>query len=212
MKKLFLVLMLSVMVGACGESATDVATRHGGGGGGGDPFIPPDTVIKAEHATLNGYRPGNPVAIETAQGLTARASFNNAVATAAALGYGFDPAAVAVVSGRTDDGREVHFVLGSLLGGEGDGFAIYMRVGEWEKSLPLRLSDREPTGYEVLEDVDKLDPGPQSKPWYYGDLLNCLQYVVADLMACRSSCTWCGALCDLRALLNLVVCVVFFMM
>ena len=212
MKRLFLVLMMSILLGACGESSTDVVTRRGGDTGGDGGFVPPDTVIKSEHAALNAYQPGNPGAIGPVRDLTASASFNAAIATAGTFGYAFDPRTVAVASGRTDDGRLVLIALGALPGGDGNGLALYMRVGDWEKSLPLRLTDREQTGYEVLEDVSKQETGPWNKPWYYGDLLNCLEHVVADLLACRRECPTCGVICDLRALVNLAVCVIFFMM
>ncbi|MDH5270830.1 MAG: hypothetical protein OEY32_13000 [Candidatus Krumholzibacteria bacterium] len=212
MKRIFLVLMMAMMVGACVESSTDVETRRGGSSGGDGGFVPPDTVIKIEHATLNAYKPGNPGAVAPVRDLTATASFNDAVAVAATFGYSFDPTALTVASGRTDDGRAVLVALGALRGGDGGGLAVYLRVDDRERSFPLRLTDRDQSGFEVLQDAGKQETGPQNRPWYYGDLLNCLQYVVADLTACRQSCQWCGPICDLRALVNLVVCVLVYML
>lgn len=213
MKRLFLVLMLSVMVGACGESTTDVATGgRGGGGNGGDPFIPPDTVIKVEHGTLNGYNPGNPVAIASVGALTARSSFTRALDAAAYNGYGFDPADVAVASGRSDDGRDLLIAIAALPGVDKNGFLFYIRFGDVEHAIPVRAHGHGGDGVDIMESALKNGGGPSNMPWYYGDLIGCIVHAIADVTKClQLECTQCINLCVSTALYNFVQCVVFAM-
>lgn len=213
MRKLILVLMLAMMVGACGESSTDVATRQsGGGGGGGGGFIPPDTVIKTEEARFDVYQPGNPVAIETVNSLTPRASFARALEVTETFGYGFDPARVAVAAGRLDDGREVVIALGSLTGGRhDDGHVLHVRIGDREETLPLRTDGGRGDGFEVLEIADKHEIGPQSLFWDLGHWVQCLMQAMADIMACREDCEDCWRACVLQALVKLAFCIHFTM-
>jgi len=211
MKRLFLVLMLSVMVGACGESTTDVATGGGGGGTGGDPgFIPPDTVIKAEHATLNGYNAGNPVAIASVGALTARSAFTGAVDAAADNGYGFDPADVAVASGQLDDGRDVLIAIAALPSVDHNGFLFYVRMGDVEHAIPVRARGHGDDSVDILESALKNGGGPSNMPWYYGDLLQCITAAMADISVClQNTCPSCRSDCVRSVLVRFVVCIVF---
>jgi hypothetical protein len=212
MRKLILVLMLAMMVGACGESSTDVATRRSGGGGGGDEFIPPDTVVKTEDARFDVYQPGNPAAIETVHSLTPRASFARALEVTETFGYGFDPARVAVATARLADGRDVVVALGSLTGGlRDDGHVLHVRIGDREETLPLRTDGGRGDGFEVLEIADKHEIGPQSLFWDLGHWIQCLMQATADIMACSQDCEECWRQCVLQALVKLVFCIHFTM-
>lgn len=215
MRKIMLVLVVVGMLGACGESSTDVARPGGGGGGGdGDPFIPPDTVIKTSEAVVNLYRAGNPEAIRTVHSLTARDAFARALESAETFGYGFDPGAAGVAVGRSVDGRDIVVSLGSLLGETRDGLVLYLRVGEEEHAVAMRASGRGEDGFEVLEVVAKGESAPQRLPWHHGDLLNCLQRAIGDYRTClgqAGGCAVCAFACLSAALAYLVVCVVFHM-
>jgi hypothetical protein len=210
MKRIFLVLLISVAVGACGESSTDVVSRRGGSPGGGE-FIPPDTLIKTENATFHVYKPGNIVALESVLSLTARTPFHDAIESAGSFGYGFDPADVAVATGRLDDGREVLVALGSLEGIKRDGYLFYLRVGDREHTFPLRETGGGKAGFDLLEVAAKGEIGPRNMPWYFGDLLDCLIRAMADLLMCQPDCADCYRNCVFDTLVRLVVCVQFTM-
>ena len=205
MKRIMLVLMVAMGVGACGESSTDVVTRSGGGGGG---FIPPDTVIKTESVRVDLFRPGHPLAFESAVALAGNGSFQRAVETAGTFGYGFDPARAAVAEGTLADGREVRIVLAAMTGAARAGHVLYLRVGDGERALPLRLNGRG-DGVEFLETVSKAGVGPSRMWWDVGDAIQCLMQAMADLYICRSSCTDCWRECTFQALMRLVWCLHF---
>ena len=211
MKRLFTVLMMTIVLGACGESPSDVATTGGGGGSGGDDgFIPPDTVIKTEHAVLDVYGARHPGAIAAVQSLAAQDALGDALGTAESFGYGFDAANVALAMGRADDGRDVSVALGTLSGGDARGLVLYIRLGEREVSFPLRLTGRD-GAFDIIEAVDKRDIGPARQPWYHTDLADCLRAILADLQRCQHYCEACAGLCTLDAVIQLVMCVLFFM-
>jgi hypothetical protein len=205
MKRIMLVLMVALGVGACGESSTDVVTRSGGGDGG---FIPPDTVIKTESVRSDLYQPGHPGAVGCAEGLAGNPSFHRAVETAETFGYGFDPARAAVAEGNLADGREVRIVLAAMAGGARAGHVLYLRVGDEERSLPLRVNV-DGDAPEILETISKEGVGPSGMWVDLGDTLQCLMQALADLYVCRSSCTDCWRECTFQALMRLVWCLHF---
>lgn len=207
MRKIILVLMMAMMLGACGESATDIVT----GGGGGDGFIPPDTVIKTADGLFDIYRPGNPVAVETVQSLTPGAPLAGAIVTSETFGYTFDPARVAVATVTLADGRDVVVALGALLGADADGHVLYVRVGDREEALPLRVNRGSRDGFEVLESVDKGVIGPQGILWDLGHWFSCLMQAMADIALCYKDCEDCWRMCVYQALIRLLFCLQFTM-
>jgi hypothetical protein len=205
MKKLFLVLMVAMMLGACGESSTDGIMRSTGDGNGA--LVPPDLVIATDEVTLDGFAPGNPVAIAASEALVSHASVAEAIATARSFGYGFDPAQVALATGRLEDGREVVVALGVLTGGHGsDGHMVHIRVGDREVTRALRLRGDGDGGFDPLELAVKGELGPQGAG-RDATFADCLIRIMSDLASCRRQCEACALACVMEALTRLAACV-----
>jgi hypothetical protein len=212
MKRLMLVLAMTLLVGACGESTTDVATRNGGNNGDGE-FVPPDTIIKTEDATARVYGAGNPVALQEVTALATGGSLGGALDIAGTFGYDFDPARVAVARLRLDDGRDAVLALGMLSGGTASpGVVVYARVGDREQTLPLRLTDTGSDGFDVMTIADKTATRPDGVWWYFPGWLHCLASAMGDIMACVRNCSDCWAACVQLALVKLAICLRFTML
>jgi hypothetical protein len=213
--KMIAVLLLSMVMAACGESTTDVATSGNAGGGGtgdGGP-VPPDTIKTDARGTTWIYEPGNPVAIQTGVDEITADAIGRDVARIEAFGYAFDADATTVASFRAVDGRRMDITWLSFVdasGGPTSGRILHVRAPGAEFSVPVRLDPAQATGYTIVRDVSK-DGGRSQNMFFPIRFWQCFQQFMADVIACLSyggntmNCAW-------LALMRLINCLRFMMM
>jgi hypothetical protein len=102
-------------------------------------------------------------------------------------------------------------LLGALEGADRNGHVLYLRVGEREHALPLRVGGRGEPGFEVLEAAGKTEIGPRNIPWLSNDVVECIVQAINQIILCRETCDWCYHVCVYLAVRQLFQCVSFAM-
>lgn len=185
--KLIGVLVFSMLVAACGQTATDVGvtTSRGGGGagGGGDGgLVPPDSTIKGANSVTRIYGPGHSFAIHNGLDEVTSDALRPVVDRVEALGYTFDADATAVATATLADGRRVvatWLAFGDPSGGSTAGQVIDLRTPDGDFAAPVRIDPALSTGFAVLP----MEAKGESRgdmfmlwPWWY---LSCVNQAIA---------------------------------
>ncbi len=213
--KLIAVLLLSMVLAACGESTTDVATSGNAGGGGtgdGGP-VPPDTIKAEADGITRVYQPGNPVAIRAGYDEVDAPALGDDVARVEALGYAFDANATMAASFVSVDGRRLDITWLSFVdasGGPTSGHILHVRGAGADIVLPVRVDPAQAPGYTIVQDGSK-DGGRPQNMFFPVRFWACFQQFIADVMDCLR---YRGDVmnCAMMALMRLINCLQFMML
>jgi hypothetical protein len=190
MKRLAAVMMMAMLVSACGDSSTGVNTASRRSGGG--DFIPPDSVPKG-HAPDSVYTIGNVVIREYGENnprvwmldesLPRVDAVKAVVNRYGASGYG-EPVVVAAAQATLPDGRGVDLALVEMDGLSGE--LVQMLVAYLEGTCavtPMRVVDGR------VVDIEQAcgDPELQFTMNLLG-MARCLAQAAAEYKACLDDC------------------------
>jgi len=194
MKRIAVLLLMAMWLGACADTTTDVVDR-GGGGGGDDTIVPPDTTIRDGSFTTNVYGQDNALARQKEAALLLDATIQDRIETLAAYDYVYEPGNTRVLTATAADGRSVTLSIVTLRPTTGTPLAAHvvdLRVGSDRAVRAVRgVENAGAITTETLAE-GKRDAGtPELSPLMgklVNDLMMCLSIVLADVQACLMNC------------------------
>lgn len=191
MKRLAGVLLMAMLVSACGDSTTGVNTA-GRGGNDGNDYIPPDSVPKGhapdsvytiDNVLIREYGGENPRVVMLDEALPRVDAVKAVVDSYGASGYG-EPVVVGAAQATLPDGRGADLVLVQMTGLSGDMMQLLVAYLEGAYAVtPMRVVD----GRVVDIEQSGVDPEPAFVLNPVG-MARCLMQAAAEYKTCMDEC------------------------